>query len=395
MQGLKDPADKAAFVRRLIEDEVPQLRVLAHRIRGLRLTELRKGDVGVDGLFAIYHALAKKSGSPDKGAGVLLEVETNLDKLDQLVESLEESTIKLELTVVAGIEKTLEELSGWFRKLEAKLSGIHATIDANLDNALRGIEQSYANQAKAWCFWTGVIICMALNADSVSIYKALREDAALTQDVISQRDVLTKDPQLASRAAELNAVVAGAESLNRLVASGATSRPAEFKRQFHKLKTGFDVLSKALARDVKALAENPGLQGVIDVNGESARAAMEEAQTEVDAEEWSTAVRTTDRGMGLISADYLGLEVNKVKARAGLLVDSNLPLGWGAGRFTAVFDGPFWSAVCTILLKALGLLLTALMISMGAPFWNDVLKSLLGVKGFLGKRRDKPEESGG
>ena len=40
-----------------------------------------------------------------------------------------------------------------------------------------------------------------------------------------------------------------------------------------------------------------------------------------------------------------------------------------------------------ILRKVAGILATAIMISFGAPFWNDVLRSLLGLRGGLSRNK--------
>ena len=88
---------------------------------------------------------------------------------------------------------------------------------------------------------------------------------------------------------------------------------------------------------------------------------------------------------GQLTRVFFSIEAAKVRARVGNLLGSNLPLGWRPGTM-----GPgLWG----ILSKVFGILLTALLISFGAPFWNDVLKSLLGVKGFLKERKAKPVES--
>lgn len=58
------------------------------------------------------------------------------------------------------------------------------------------------------------------------------------------------------------------------------------------------------------------------------------------------------------------------------LESTGLKLGWAPGEWSHLCDGGFakWG------LKLLGLLLSALAVSLGAPFWFDVLKSLASIR---------------
>jgi hypothetical protein len=65
---------------------------------------------------------------------------------------------------------------------------------------------------------------------------------------------------------------------------------------------------------------------------------------------------------------------------------AGLSLGWTKGKLLGVFTG--WS---TFLNKLLGLFISGLLISFGAPFWHDLLSSLSGLKKMLQeKERGKP-----
>jgi hypothetical protein len=78
----------------------------------------------------------------------------------------------------------------------------------------------------------------------------------------------------------------------------------------------------------------------------------------------SAAVRAEAPDSGLQAA------VAQVGASIGDLERLGLPLGWSKGAFPATLDAA----------KIFGLLLTALAVSLGAPFWFDVLNKIMSVR---------------
>jgi len=58
-----------------------------------------------------------------------------------------------------------------------------------------------------------------------------------------------------------------------------------------------------------------------------------------------------------------------------ILVDLGIPLGWSGNNVPAC-SPDFWDLLIGILLKIAGILITAAAVSMGAPFWFDILKRL-------------------
>jgi hypothetical protein len=73
-------------------------------------------------------------------------------------------------------------------------------------------------------------------------------------------------------------------------------------------------------------------------------------------------------------------------------IDSlGIPLRWTRKDFPENTDG-FWIWLCTVFLKAAGLLATALAVSLGAPFWFDVLNKFMVVRSTI-KPREKSQEA--
>jgi hypothetical protein len=89
------------------------------------------------------------------------------------------------------------------------------------------------------------------------------------------------------------------------------------------------------------------------------------------------------------------LHANYNEAKAAL--DSlNLPIGWSAGwgaprrQFEAGYKPGFWN---NFLAPILGLLITALAATMGAPFWFDILNKVMVIRSTVKPHEKSPEES--
>jgi hypothetical protein len=89
------------------------------------------------------------------------------------------------------------------------------------------------------------------------------------------------------------------------------------------------------------------------------------------------------------------LHANYNEARAAL--DSlNLPIGWSAGwgsprrQYEGGYKPGFWN---NFLAPILGLLITALAATMGAPFWFDVLNKVMVIRSTVKPHEKSPEES--
>ena len=80
---------------------------------------------------------------------------------------------------------------------------------------------------------------------------------------------------------------------------------------------------------------------------------------------------------------FIDLNRTAVNSLARDVSSLDLPLGWTLEKFKALSQsGALLSKVC-------GLLLTLFLITFGAPFWNDVMNALIGMKKTLGNGSSK------
>lgn len=91
-------------------------------------------------------------------------------------------------------------------------------------------------------------------------------------------------------------------------------------------------------------------------------------------------------------AAALQQQLNTVSARIRDVEGLGLPLGWEAAEFQTTGDTPraWYQWVILVVLKLLGLLSTAVAVSIGAPFWFDLLNKFMVVRSTV-----KPQEKSG
>ena len=100
---------------------------------------------------------------------------------------------------------------------------------------------------------------------------------------------------------------------------------------------------------------------------------------------------------------------DKIRQNVGTLQQMGLPMGWGwrstlnvdtlaatnykaVPRFDAKDAGQFWRSVGIWALKAFGWFITAMAVSLGAPFWFDILNKIMVVRSTVKPHEKSPEE---
>ncbi|MBO3697681.1 hypothetical protein [Roseivirga sp. E12] len=108
--------------------------------------------------------------------------------------------------------------------------------------------------------------------------------------------------------------------------------------------------------------------------------------------ESSTAAQNTDSVVigqdGMVLINEIKGSVSNLKQVNAELEALSLPLGWES--FVLSFndmkkEGGFWNFVLLFLMKIVGLTITGFAVSMGSPFWFDILNKLVNLKGTGGK----------
>jgi hypothetical protein len=103
------------------------------------------------------------------------------------------------------------------------------------------------------------------------------------------------------------------------------------------------------------------------------------------------AIVATAEGYAAANKSSGGVADEEIKANFDRIKSLGIPLGWTRKEFPGSADSG-WAWICAILLKAIGLAATALAVSLGAPFWFDVLNKFMVVRSTI-KPREKSQEA--
>jgi len=369
----KTADQKIAFLVERAESHAPTLTALFERLRS----------IPVASLLALYQQLPDRprlEARPASGQDTASKSATEKGGNEKKAESLSDQEVSLfaalevfiDLFAGAGTvkdvkEKTLSEIESilaqvldQITKMEARVRGIHARLEANFDAAVARLQRSYAQNMKWWCFGIALVFCLAINADAINIYKTLERSPTLTQRVIADRDQL---------AAVMNSSLNPTTNLNELY-DAKEALAKDWGAAFDVWKQSFDGIAKALRAYLRLLTGGDEAEAA-----EATRAAksLTKAEKHRDAAEAATGkerLSEVEAATNALTSAAFYTEVERATGRIDALLDGSLPLGWNGfpDRF-----GDF-------LLWLVGILAAAFGISFGAPVWNDLLKALLGIR---------------
>jgi hypothetical protein len=243
-------------------------------------------------------------------------------------------------------------------KVERALRTLVDAAGNDMAKARESIEQWYdsamdrvSGQFKRYVQWVtlimAILVVAALNADTIAISKSLTEDVNLR-----------------------NAVVAAAQE--RVKANASSEARGDKGEKGANIKGDRGAADKG-----EKAAGGKGEKGVGDKDEKAGVSKDNKADSGKGKEDLAACKR-----------DPRSAECTLEKNAAGLR-SLGLPLGWNTDERTAVpglDDSGAWA------LKLLGLLLTAIAVSLGAPFWFDVLNKIMVVRATVKPREKSPEE---
>jgi hypothetical protein len=200
---------------------------------------------------------------------------------------------------------------------EKDLSSLRDGIATWFDQTMDRLGGSYKRKLKTISFVVGLVLAVGINADTVAVSRALWHDSAL-------RDQMVKfaSRQVASAPAASPAVVPGGTSTP---ATGSAAAPADLSASFKELRLAEE--------DVRPLPIG-----------------------------WSFGKKAPAHPVA-----------DKASPGAGAPVDA-ASAGDDGSRDSEI-------RILDIVIKAVGLVLTALALTLGAPFWFDVLSKFINLRG--------------
>lgn len=296
--------------------------------------------------------------------------------------------------VAENVCATIDELFDKLQQLEGFVVEYRDKIADNIDSWLTDLEQRYANSIAKVSFVIGCLLVVGLNADAVTIYRNLRDTPAIRQNLIDRAESFTRFVQPPVSAEDLDRLSTLAEKIKSALDGdpAAVQIPADTFRTFADLyRSGASSLDREAAaanqvyRDIGG-AERIGIRLPYDRRS-MLRAPFDRTRALIDqkgdplAADIPAVKQEIDRAVERLTANTIAFQYRAIRSRNAMIQAVGLPLGWSRDRLAAAFDHPL-----SLFLKLVGLLTTAVLISFGAPFWNDVLKALFGIQSLLRKR---------
>ena len=260
----------------------------------------------------------------------------------------------LEASALTDLQKTCSQLLKQILDIERAIRDYRLQIEDKMDSWIAKVEEEYKRNMLKWTVIIGAAFVLIFNADTFSIYKYLSVDskarAALVQSATERTAKVQKAKPDKLNEIESTLEANKAEEANKLIDSQLQNLEEDFSR--YKAKDKMKEIQKLRkeVEDIKILEKD-------------------------------NALRSLKMKSGDLSRLYLELQKKSFDYQLEGLYATNLPLGW-VGDWN-----DFWSAVtdCNqrlilFLKKVGGLAITILLITFGAPFWNNILDALIGIK---------------
>lgn len=240
---------------------------------------------------------------------------------------------------------------------EKKLTEYRLRLEQRFDAWMAQVDTAYKRHMLLVTLLIGVAFVLAFNADAFSIYRQLGSSPQ-TRTVALSHAQNVANKSLASKGEDLNAIRTSIQAKDPISAKAKAS-----------------AFCTNLADDFKMFKQDDTAAKATEIKT---------AIDKLDATE-SSLPAITDQEPALASL-FVGLNKTAVETYARDVSSLDLPLGWQQD-IHAFKNAHGRKQVCFWLLSKFGgLLLTLFLVTFGAPFWNDVLSALVGVKNVLGNK---------
>lgn len=311
---------------------------------------------------------------------------------------------------VTNFQSVCSNLLGAIEAVEDKISKYRVHTEQNIDSWIGRINEEYRQNMLKWTLVIGLIFVFSVNADTFTIYKYLQSDTKV-QDKIAEKVKELKVVKQTADPDDLNKIhgflkennlqdakkysegfLSKLESDYRTVgANDEADKIKQLKDSVIKITTGINEEKDESNKERKA--EESVKKIVTGDSNESENKPENEIKKQLESDE--KIKRKLEESYAKIVDFNIRLAGVTIEKQMGGLTELDIPLGWTSDRqklkiLEAGKDATdaseealkeaskkYWGF---ILKKIGGLLLMALLITFGAPFWNDILKSLGGIK---------------
>lgn len=198
----------------------------------------------------------------------------------------------------------------------------------------------YKRKAKLWSFFVALTISLICNIDTVNITRKLWENKEITQNTSSFVTDLTKS--ISTKNSQIDIIKTNGDTISTTKISNQPDT--------------------SNINSIKAISPSNNAEIKNVVKNKSNKELKEESRDTI--EERSQVAKSAENNMIQLT-QYL----NQLP----------IPMGWIKGNYPVSLSC-FWEAVILWVLKLMGIMLTSFAVTLGAPFWFDLLQRVSPVK---------------
>lgn len=270
----------------------------------------------------------------------------------------------------AGLRDAIQHLSALGEKLDAALAPLRAKVSEVenwFDTVMQSFEERYARGMKTVAFVISLIVAVSLNANIFNIYRDVSTQPAKRQLLLDQAQKRVKDesekptatPTPASTSPNQNSGK-NTDSQKKIANSEPSTTPG---KQEKNLELAHNVVLQAPTGTAKASDSPTATASPIPSSSPmpTASPSPSPSPTATPTPSMKEAFQEIDKNAELFSSFGFKSLSEEMKSISGVWQFLQMLIGW---------------------------VLMAALLSVGAPFWNDTLQSLFGVKNLLQKKSD-------
>lgn len=302
--------------------------------------------VRLDALLSIYDRL---------DANTIANLSNALHDFEKAFPDLGFTVKQLEGEALENLRKECDKLLAAIIAAEKKISDYRQQIEYRFDAWIAQVNEEYRRNMVKWTVVTGALLVLMFNADAFTIYKYLHTNPEAQEKVAKQVET--------DVAKALTSTAEDLIQIDKLVREGNVEPAIKSITDF----------SQYLEDDFRMLK---------DEDNAKKAAAIKSAIEGISTADKDKKLRTLNDLAGEVTRLFAVVHKDAITYQAQGILSLDLPLGWTHDLriFCSIQDKCSWEFWRKLAGKAGGLLLTAFLITFGAPFWNDVLTAFVGFK---------------
>ncbi|MEW6127869.1 MAG: hypothetical protein AB1757_12595 [Acidobacteriota bacterium] len=320
-----------------------------------------------------------------------IETATVLDFLVEVQRKVQERrAVNPDDADLITLDETLKKFAATFTGLSSQIDEIKTSLNLKLnevenwyDTVMQSFEERYTRGMKTYAFIISLVVAVCMNANIFNVYDYVAKDADIRKAVIASREDV-----LQLYRAQLAAASVTGKADNKPSNTGATATSTA------------DATTNTPATPPASNATNPTAKPTASAKAAQPPSSEKKDET-VKAPGSSTDTvqpsQTSNKEtlQGLVNETEKHLkDTTEQYAKFGFRTWEDELITLGLKEMPAEASGnskyePKWGGTVGHSFRMLlGWLIMAALLSLGAPFWHDLLESLFGVKTLLRKRGD-------